>query len=202
MKKFQTGNKMASTRKRTTTKTGNFTKRTVTISKNGTRITNSFRPPGGQTRRTTSVNLRTGQNRTTYTTHFGGGWSTTRSKSTSIRKVGSGRSSRNSDGDEIVFAFIFGFFAWIYSLIFGNEEKEKEIVNKESKEILYQELLTLTPNQQKILMYDVLNIWIDADDISEEHKEKIFNYDWKNFDFNAWRKENGFEDKSENSQTS
>jgi hypothetical protein len=75
---------MATKRKRTTTKTGNFTKRTVTVSSKGTRVTNSFRPPGGATRRTSSVNLSTGKTRLTHTTHQGNGWSTTRSKSGGI----------------------------------------------------------------------------------------------------------------------
>jgi hypothetical protein len=109
---------MASTRKRTTTKTGNFTKRTVTISKNGTRVTNSFRPPGGATRRTHSVNLRTGQNRTTHTTHLGGGWSTTRSKSTSIKKYKSGKSGSGRGSSSYDFDGDISWFDAIKSLIF------------------------------------------------------------------------------------
>lgn len=184
---------MASTRKRTTTKTGNFTKRTVTISKSGTRVTNSFRPPGGATRRTHSVNLRTGQNRTTYTTHHGGGWSTTRSKSSSIRKTGSRRRSSNSDDGEIVFAFIFGFFAWIYSLIFGGEEEQKQKDLTENEKTLINILEQISDSQAKILFYDTLKIWVDADTITQEQKDLIFNFDWVNFDFAAWREGNGFE---------
>jgi hypothetical protein len=186
---------MASTRKRTTTKTGNFTKRTVTISKNGTRVTNSFRPPGGQTRRTTSVNLRTGQRRITHTTHFGGGWSKTTSQSTSI---GKGRTSRSSSsgGDEFVFTFVFSFFIWLYNLILG---KENVIPNKESKDVVYEQLLKMTESQQKILIYDVFGEWLtdkELRDWSEGYRselvQKFLDYDWKNFDFDAWREKNGF----------
>jgi hypothetical protein len=91
---------MATRRKRTTTKTGNFSKRTVTVSSNGTRVTNSFRAPGGATRRTSSIDLRTGKTRVTHTTHQGGGWSTTRSKSGGPGKSKvSSRGRRNIDTD-------------------------------------------------------------------------------------------------------
>jgi hypothetical protein len=91
---------MATRRKRTTTKTGNFSKRTVTVSTNGTRVTNSFRPPGGATRRTSSIDLRTGKTRVTHTTHQGGGWSTTRSKSGGPGKSKTAGSGRRKSYDD------------------------------------------------------------------------------------------------------
>jgi hypothetical protein len=198
MKKFQFGNKMASTRKRTTTKTGNFTKRTVTVSKSGTRVTNSFRPPGGATRRTHSVNLRTGQNRTTHTTHHGGGWSTTRSSTKTLvrkaRPVGSSK-SRNSNGDDDLFVLlIVSFFAWIYEILFGSKEEKVEEPNlSENEERLISYMQTLTDDQSKILIYDTLGVWINANNITEDIKEKIRNFDWINFNFEEWKIENGFE---------
>lgn len=65
-------------RKRKTIKTGKYTQRTTTISNKG--ITQSFssRPPGSKTRRT--ISFHKGKTRLSHTTHHGGGWSTTRSK--------------------------------------------------------------------------------------------------------------------------
>jgi hypothetical protein len=190
---------MASTRKRTTTKTGNFTKRTVTVSKNGTRVTNSFRPPGGATRRTHSVNLRTGQNRTTHTTHHGGGWSTTRSSTKTLvrkaRPVGSSRRrSSNDDGDFIGLLFV-AFFAWIYELIFGDKEKEEKIEEsnlEENKKQFFSFCESLTNDQITILIYDTIGIWVKAGNVTKEQKELIYAYDWKNFDFKSWKEGNNF----------
>lgn len=87
--------------KRKTTKIGPYTRRTVTQSSKGTRVTISSKPPGVATRRSTSTNLKTGSTRTTYTTKLGGGWFNTRSKTfTPVKKSRSsgGRSRRNSGG--------------------------------------------------------------------------------------------------------
>jgi hypothetical protein len=203
---------MASTRKRTTTKTGNFTKRTVTISKNGTRVTNSFRPPGGQTRRTHSVNLRTGQNRTTHTTHHGkSGWSTTRSKTKTLvrkaRSTGSRNSTSGIDSAELIIASFIGFFAWLFSIIFAGskeEEEQKDEVNlddfTENEKALLFVLKDLPENQAKILFYDTVNLWLDPETLTDEQREKVFEYDWINFDFNAWKIENGFADEPKDNE--
>jgi hypothetical protein len=66
--------------KRKTVKTGPYTRRTITQSSSGTRITTSSKPPGAATRRTVSTNLSTGKTRTTHTTKLGGGWFKTSSK--------------------------------------------------------------------------------------------------------------------------
>jgi hypothetical protein len=74
---------MPSKSKRTTRKTGNFSKRTTTITVgHGTTTSNSTKTPGGRFRRTTSFNSKTGKRRTTLTQHLGGGW-TIRSSKTS-----------------------------------------------------------------------------------------------------------------------
>jgi hypothetical protein len=193
---------MATKRKRTTTKTGNFTKRTVTISSKGTRITNSFRPPGGATRRTSSINLSTGKTRITHTTHQGNGWSTTRSKSGGIGKYRSDKSSRSSYSSSGNSDWIKIFFLWIYSLLltfFGdNNIKEK---SNGGNDILLIELEKLTEDQQKILIYDAIGKWItnrEIEDWSNGYKSEtiiqILEFDWNNFDFDAWRKENGYSD--------
>ena len=103
---------MASKYKRTTTKTGPHSTRTVTHSNAGTRITVSNKPPGSSTRRTNSVNLKTGSNRLTHTTKTGGGWFSTSTHSSSKSKPrvsGRGR-KRKSSG-------IFGFKFWLFTLI-------------------------------------------------------------------------------------
>jgi hypothetical protein len=93
-------------RKRTTTKTGNFTKSTRTISSTrGVTHSSSSRPPGGPTRRTVSFN--NGKMRTTHTRHHGGGWSTTKSKTVAlIRKIKPSQSKTNGG---------IGSFARVYS---------------------------------------------------------------------------------------
>ena len=60
-------------RKRTTKKTGNYSKSTRTISSTG-KVTQSFssKPPGASTRRT--VSFSNGKMRTTYSTKQGGNW--------------------------------------------------------------------------------------------------------------------------------
>ena len=102
--------------KRKTTKTGPFSRRTVTQSSKGTRITISNKPPGAATRRTTSTNLKTGQNRVTHTTKLGGGWFRTSSKTrTPVRKArgGSGGRSKGSSGGE----FSLGLFIWVFIFV-------------------------------------------------------------------------------------
>jgi hypothetical protein len=103
---------MAARYKRTTTKTGPYSSRTVTHSSAGTRVTTSSKPPGSPTRRTTSVNLKTGSTRLTHTTRTGGGWNTTSTESRIKGKLRSHsrKRRRKSSG-------IFGFKFWIFTII-------------------------------------------------------------------------------------
>lgn len=97
-------------RKRKTIKTGKYTQRTTTISDKG--ITQSFssRPPGGKTRRTLSFHK--GKSRLTHTTHHGGGWSTTRSKTLNptVRT-----SSTKGNGENILGIMLI---AMLYALVY------------------------------------------------------------------------------------
>ena len=70
-------------RKRTTTKTGKFTKSTRTLSSTG-RVTHSSssKPPGSPTRRTVSYS--NGKLRTTYSTKLGGGWTNVTTKTQTL----------------------------------------------------------------------------------------------------------------------
>jgi hypothetical protein len=186
---------MASTRKRTTTKTGNFTKRTVTISDKGTRVTNSFRPPGGATRRTHSVNLRTAQNRITHTTHRGtkkGSFSITRSNTKTLVRKGSLKKSSGDGG--LIVLLIGAFFVWLFNLIFEGKKEPEEKELSDNEKVLLSHLEHLTDNQTRILIYDTLGMWVDATSLTEEQKEKIREFDWINFDFENWKIENGFEE--------
>jgi hypothetical protein len=73
-------------RKRTTTKTGKFTKSTRTLSSTGkVTYSTSSKPPGSLTRRTVSSS--NGKVRTTYSTKMGGGWTnvTTRTQTLSSK---------------------------------------------------------------------------------------------------------------------
>jgi hypothetical protein len=101
MKKFLTGNKMARS-KRVTTKTGPYSKRTVTYSSKGVRITNSTKPPGVFTRRTMSTNLRTGKSRLTHSKTTGGGW-----RDISSKTFGGSKRSRSSKSDLSLFTGLF-----------------------------------------------------------------------------------------------
>ena len=70
-------------RKRTTRKTGNYSKSTRTISSTG-RVTQSFssKPPGASTRRT--VSFSNGKMRTTYSTKQGGNWTQVKTKTMTL----------------------------------------------------------------------------------------------------------------------
>jgi hypothetical protein len=70
-------------RKRTTTKTGKFSKSTRTISSTG-KITHSFssKPPGAATRRT--ISFSNGKMRTTHSTKQDGGWPRVRTKTQTL----------------------------------------------------------------------------------------------------------------------
>jgi hypothetical protein len=110
---------MATTRKRTTRKTGNFSKRTTTISSRGTTQSYSSKPPLGATRRTVSFNHKTEKTRTTYATKLGGGYIRTYSKTTGGSKYrptkSRGRSRGGAGGDMgILAALVVGIFvlAW------------------------------------------------------------------------------------------
>jgi len=96
MKNSHFGNDMATRRKTTTVKTGPYSKRTITVSSNGTRITNSNKPPGSPTRRTVSTNLRTGKTRITNTRSDGGGWITSNSKTFGGTKYKPSKSRKNN----------------------------------------------------------------------------------------------------------
>ena len=77
--------------KRTSKKTGKYSRSTSTINSNG-RVTksNSSKPPGSGTRRTQSWNTQTGKTRETYTTKMGGGWTrrTSRTLNPTVRDTG------------------------------------------------------------------------------------------------------------------
>lgn len=108
--------------KRKTTKIGPYTRRTVTQSSKGTRITISSKPPGAATRRTSSTNLKTGKNRVTHTTKLGGGWFKTNSKTfTPVRKARTSRSRSSGGGGDFSFTDLlllpFLPFIMMYDLI-------------------------------------------------------------------------------------
>lgn len=129
-------------------------------------------------------------------------------------RMSSGRRGRRSSGGGVatialfgvgIIACIFSLIGWLFSLIFGGKkEKEEEVAEddaifeNENQEILFSYMTQLTDDQTKILFYDVFGMWVDGDSITQEQKNKIFAYDWKNFDFNAWKKENGFANDDEN----
>ena len=70
-------------RKRTTRKTGNYSKSTRTLSSTG-RVTQSFssKPPGASTRRT--VSFSNGKMRTTYSNKQGGNWTQVKTKTMTL----------------------------------------------------------------------------------------------------------------------
>lgn len=103
--------------KRTTKKTGKFSKSTTTLNSSG-RLTrsNSSKPPGSGTRRTQSWNSETGKFRETHTTKMGGGW-TRRTSRTMNPTPKSPRSSKrttknDSDGSALLLLFL-GIFSII-----------------------------------------------------------------------------------------
>jgi hypothetical protein len=80
--------------KRYTTKTGPNSKRTITYTKSGVRITHSNRPSKDVSRRTISTNLRTGKSRITHSRKLGGGWFDISSKTFGgSKRIGSSKSS-------------------------------------------------------------------------------------------------------------
>jgi hypothetical protein len=131
-------------RRRTTKKTGNFSKRTTTLStKHGVTQSHSSKPPGSPTRRTVSHN--NGKMRTTYSTKLGGGLTKVTSKTISLvskpraKKSGSGSRSRSGSasgsgsGDFWLLSIFFlpfrafgfwigsGIYFLLYLFIFGIE---------------------------------------------------------------------------------
>jgi hypothetical protein len=86
--------------KRTTTKTGPNTTRTVTHTKKGVRVTTSNKPSKTAPRVTTSVNLSDGNRRVTHSRKLGGGWwdRTTKSQNT-IYKFKPDKSRKSSGGN-------------------------------------------------------------------------------------------------------
>ncbi len=104
---------MATKYRRVTKKTGPYSRQTITTSSAGTRITNSNKPPGASTRRTSSINLSTGKTRVTHTTKLGGGWYSSSSKSGGTRKARSGGRRRSGKGGGGL-----GLFWGIVALVF------------------------------------------------------------------------------------
>lgn len=184
--------------KRTTVKTGPYSKRTTTISSSGTRVTNSNKPPGAFTRRTSSVNLRTGKTRVTHSKSLGGGWRDVTSKTFggSTQRKSSGRRTKKSSGDgdfiEMIFLLIVAFFTSFFSL-FSDDNKQEEKKLDENTETLLEYVSELSESQIQILMHDTVGFWVNENNITEKQKDIIFNYDWKNFEFDKWKKENGFD---------
>lgn len=82
-----------STYKRRSKKTGNNSRRTVTLNANGSRTVSNSRKYSTGSRKTISYNSKTGRTRTTYTVKNGGGWI---SRSTSV--TGGSSSGRKSRG--------------------------------------------------------------------------------------------------------
>lgn len=109
-------------RKRTTTKTGKFTKSTRTLSSTGkVTYSSSSKPPGSLTRRTISSSG--GKIRTTHSTKLGGGYTnvTTKTKTLVSKPRSSGTRRRSSGVGNISFLdlLILPFlpFIWTYRLI-------------------------------------------------------------------------------------
>jgi len=74
--------------KRTTKKTGNNSKRTITISSTGTKTESYSNKPTKQSpRRTVSFNHKTGNRRTTYSQKLGGGWTRISTKTIKTNKA-------------------------------------------------------------------------------------------------------------------
>ena len=102
-------------RKRTTTKTGKYTKTTRTLSSTGkVTYSTSSKPPGSPTRRTVSYS--NGKVRTTHSTKLGGGWTNVTSKTkTLVSKPRLGKSKSS------------GWF-------FGGKSRARETTSDESGE--------------------------------------------------------------------
>lgn len=104
--------------KRTTKKTGNYSRSTSTINESG-RVTksNSTKPPGSGTRRTQSWNTQTGKTRETYTQKTGGGWirRTSRTLNPTMGEVGPKKLTKK-ETDTIVFLLLG--VGWLVQKIF------------------------------------------------------------------------------------
>jgi hypothetical protein len=212
-----TNNKGGSrTRKTVTVKTGNFTK-SRSVNRNGTvRLTTTHKSPSGFITRSVSTVgskpskpkapkfIKATPFKAPKMPKFKSPKLFKPSKMSSPFSFSSGRRSRSSSsgGDEIVatvgiglFAGLFALIAWIFSLIFG--EKEEEVPEA------LKEIRSLTTDQRRILIYDVTGKWVsvsDLEDLSEGYMtdtiQEFCEYDWENFDFKAWREENGYEIKN------
>lgn len=108
-------------RKRTTTKTGKFSKSTRTISSTG-KVTQSFssKPPGKHSTRRT-VSFSGGKMRVTHSTPLGGGYTSVRTKTKTLvskpRKSGGGRRrSRGGGSGEGGWGFVVAF--WLFIAVF------------------------------------------------------------------------------------
>jgi hypothetical protein len=109
-------------RKRSTKKTGNYSKSTRTISSTG-KVTQSFssKPPGASTRRT--VSFSNGKMRTTYSTPQGGGWTRVSTKTTTLvskpklaKPFSFGGRSRKKK-EEVYDDGESGEFSWFWTLL-------------------------------------------------------------------------------------
>lgn len=106
---------MAVTRKRTSRKTGNYTRSTTTISNRGVTRSHSSKPPGGATRRTVSYG-QNGSMRETNSTRLGGGWTRVSTKTYPGSKIiGGGRRTRSYRGrGDVDLTFVWKFIAFVF----------------------------------------------------------------------------------------
>jgi hypothetical protein len=105
--------------KRTTKKTGKYSKSTTTLNSSG-RLTrsNSSKPPGSATRRTQSWNSETGKFRETHTTKMGGGWTRRTSRTLNPSPKSSRSSARSSKEDSAILLILFLAFFSLIKLVF------------------------------------------------------------------------------------
>jgi hypothetical protein len=201
------------TRKTTTVKTGNFT-RSRSVNRNGTvRLTTTHKSPSGFiTRSVSTVGSKPSKPKAPKfikSKPFKAPKMKT-FKAPRIRTtMSSGRRGRSSSsGDSMIlllvvgiFAGLFSLIAWIFKTIFSlvsnnkNETEEVEFDDmQDNDKALFTYLYSITDDQAKILFYDTLGIWINANNITEDDKEKIKSFDWVNFNFEEWKVENGYQD--------
>lgn len=105
--------------KRTSKKTGKYSRSTTTVNSSG-RVTksNSSKPPGSGTRRTQSWNTQTGKTRETYTTKMGGGWTrrTSRTLNPTGHDVGPKKlTKRETENILLFFTVIFYIFKFLWT---------------------------------------------------------------------------------------
>jgi hypothetical protein len=203
------------TRKTVTTKTGNFT-RSRSVNRNGTvKLTTTHKSPAGWITRTSqSIGSKPSKPKAPKfikaTPFKAPKFSVSKPKVIktnygSARKGGRGR--RSSGGDDLVIAAGVGIFVglfyligWIfktlYRLICWSINRSVEEENSEIAE----QVKTLTDSQRKILIFDVTGKWVkdyEFEALSEGEIsptiQEFLDYDWENFDFNAWKEENGFD---------